>query len=140
MPVAVAATPCKFSDVDLDDWVTGASTPPASLMMNQPPPALPFHVAAASSMPPAPATAEDTAKENSDPNIQLTVKRTLCFPNVPTGTHQKLGDVSVHCAERPLRQGRDTVPHPPLKTAEDERPAAGTAVAIGMVDSVVDSV
>ena len=71
--------------------------------------------------------AEDT-KENAQPNISLTAKR------------QKLADVSIHFAERPLQRGRhpSTVsrPLPPLKTAEDERPAVGTAVAVGIVDSV----
>jgi hypothetical protein len=126
--VAAATFPGKFSDVDLDDWIADAS-----LVTNQPP-ALLFRATAASLLPPTIAATEDKAKENSDPNILLTVKRTLCFPNVPTGTCQKLSDVSVHCAERPLRQGHDIVPRPRLKTAEDERPAAGTAVAVGMVD------
>ena len=131
---AAATFPDKFSDVDLDDWITDAS-----LVTNQPP-ALLFRATAASLLPPTIVATEDKAKENSDPNILLTVKRTLCFPNVPTGTRQKLGDICVHCAERPLRRGRNIVPCPPLKTAEDERPAAGTALAVGIIDSVVDLV
>jgi hypothetical protein len=97
--------------------------------LNQPPPAVPFFAAASSMLPAALAkaegiTAEDSAKDdNSELNIPLTVKRTLSFPKVPTGTRQKLGDVSVHSVERPLWQGwrnAAPVPHPIGKTQEDD--------------------
>jgi hypothetical protein len=87
-------SPGKFSDPALEDWIASASPP-----TNQRPPALLSRAAAASSKLPVLAkteerAAEDTAmKENSEPNIQLTTKR----------NRQKLGDVSVHLAERPLQ-------------------------------------
>ena len=113
--IAGASSPGEFSDAALDDWIAGdaarqqSKIPVKADMMR---------------------AAEDT-KENAQPNISLTAKR------------QKLDDVSIHFAERPLQRGRRAVPStvshpsPPLKTAEDERPDAGTAVPVrGMVDSV----